>query len=346
MDQTFNIRIGGEPFQIHAQQSHHRTLKRILGDYKANPFEDSCKIRVIPYTHRRRFLWPQPELERFRAFLVKVHARFPANGTEENSVRFTLRILQYLNPKDEPIRCIVNFLDDMHALIYTRLGFNLYFFDINTRTAFFFIKSGSGRLGILDGMIRRFDLKGSGGEDILNGLMFVLSHQLIWHDGLLLHGAAIRKEGDGALFLGLSGAGKSTIAALCAPDVCFSDDGVILKKEGDTIWAYRSPFTQIRHAMKNFTLRKGSIQKGFILEKHDANRLIPAKQHEIMLEILRHFIHFFKFMNDKTAEKAFYLVRDIVDCLPIYRLQFTKNRDIWHDIRQIWEREESNEKGR
>jgi len=340
MDQTFHIRLGGEHFQIHAHRSYLQTLKRTLGDYQVNAFEDGCKIRVIPYMNHRRFPWPQPELEQFHAFLASVHARFPANDSEEDSVRFVLELLQYLDPEDEPIRCIINFLDDMQALIYARVGLNLYFFDINTQTAFFFIKSGSGHPGILDRIIRRFKLERSGGEDILNGLMLVLSHQLIWHDGLLLHGSAIRKEGEGVLFLGLSGSGKSTITALCMPDECFSDDRVIVKKEGDAIWAYPSPFTQIRHAMKNSPLRKGCIQRGFILEKHDANRLIPARPHEIMLQILRHFIHFFKFMNDKTAEKAFYLVRDIVDCLPMYRLEFTKSRCIWHDIQRTWERGE------
>lgn len=341
MEDTFSIRIGGEAFQIDAHKSYHRTLKRALGDYLAGPSEEGYKVKVIPYSHRRRFLWTQSDIERLRTFLMMVHGRFPENASGDHSINVTLNILHYLDPKDEQIRGLINCLDDMQSLVYTRVGFNLYFFDIKMHTAFFFIKAGNGILGILKDMGYRFILKKSGGEEILNGLMFVLSHQLIWHDGLLLHAAAIQRDGEGILFLGLSGAGKSTIAALCTPDVCFSDDGVILKKEGDVVYAYRSPFTQMKHVMNKGILHKGRILKGFILEKHDANKVIPTKKNEVMNRILMHFIHFFKFMDDGTAQKGFYLVRDIVDSIPMYRLEFTKSRDIWQDIQKTWGRGES-----
>jgi hypothetical protein len=242
-------------------------------------------------------------------------------------------MLQHLNPKEESIHYISSRFNDPHSLIFSRIESNLYFFDTKTNIAFFFIKKETSRLHRLIGTLkmpkkREYHMV----LGVMNGLMFVLSHQLISHGGLLLHGAAVQKDDNAVLFLGASGAGKSTITNLCRPDVCFSDDCVIIRKKGDRIHAYRSPFRQIRRKEKYPDCMKGNIRKLFLLEKDECYNIISMEKNELMQIILLHLIHFFKFMNDETAGRGFWLVKEMVDMLPAYRLHFPKTHQKWEDI--------------
>jgi hypothetical protein len=336
MGKKLDIEIGLELFHIFFKKSDHRlsTLtERELIDYRAGSSEVGSKVEVITYSHRKKFIWSQSDLDRFRNFFSKIYSRFPTNGESEVSVDLSLKILQCLNPKEESAHYIRSHVNVPNSLICSRIESNLYFFDTKTNIAFFFIKRETSRLNRLTGVLKRPKKKDHHMvAGVMNGLMFVLSHRLISHGGLLLHGAAVQKDDNAVLFLGFSGAGKSTITHLCRPDVCFSDDGVIIRKERDQIHTYRSPFRQIRRKEKYPDCMKGSIRKLFLLEKDECYNIISMKKNELMQIILLHLIHFFKYMNDETAEKGFWLVKEMVDMLPAYRLYFPKIHYNWNEI--------------
>jgi len=63
--------------------------------------------------------------------------------------------------------------------------------------------------------------------------------------GLILHACGVVHEGKGLLFVGDSGAGKSTMASLWAGErgvEVLSDDRTIVRKKGDEFWMYGTPW--------------------------------------------------------------------------------------------------------
>jgi len=321
MSEGFNIEIGCERFQIGFRIDDHRLLndsKKILRNFCVSPLENCCRVEVIPYSRHQSFPWDLSESDRFREYFIDIHRRFPANSQPEEIAGSCLGILQHLDPEEERIRHIQARIDESSTLIYSRLMSDIYFFDTESRIAFFFIKRRNRRSYMVSG--------------IMNGLMFVLSHLLICHKGLLVHGAAVQRDNRTVLFLGLSGSGKTTISNLCRPDVCFSDDGVVIRKENDRLYVYRSPFTQVRRGGKYPGLIKGEIEKIFLLEKGNHHKIVPLRKDDLMITILMYLIHFFKYLNDETARAGFCVVKGILDTVPSCRLEFAKRGKIWEEI--------------
>ncbi|MBN1848232.1 MAG: hypothetical protein JW932_06565 [Deltaproteobacteria bacterium] len=330
-DLDWDLQIGGETIRLTTESSNGYLLhlvKRFLGDYHAASGEATCNIRIIPFPYIYKHPWEMIEIDRFRNFFSEVHGRYPRDD-QPDRIDLSLRLMQYLDPESEVVRHIRQMIDGQR-LTYARIGMDLFFFDTGTRTAFLFIGETFKRFPLVQWMMKIFDLGQSMiWSGILNGIMFILSHLLIYNHGLLLHGSALQKDGHGYLFLGVSGAGKSTITRLIGPDICLSDDGVILKREMGAVFVYDSPFRQFDRPGKDGDPAKIQLQKVFILEKADQNKTLPVKKNELMDCILRHMIHFYKFMDRETAEKGFYITKDMVGCLPAYRLQFSKRRDLW-----------------
>jgi len=233
-------------------------------------------------------------------------------------VLLSLNILRHFRPEEPTIRELISSIDAPQNLVYALVGVDLFLYDPGKNSAFFFIKRRLRLAGMLTALI--------------NGIMCVLSHRLIQAGGLLLHGAALRKNDMGVLFLGLSGAGKSTITRLCEPDICFSDDGVVIKNQTNGIYAYRSPFGLLKTNGSYEDSLKGKLQKIFLLEKSTCTRVLPITRSELMSVILKHLIHFYKCFPPQTAQLGFYTVKAILERLPVYRLQFAKNTKIWDNI--------------
>jgi len=337
MEKQMDVEIGGEVFHLYFEKWNHRwnhALGKNYGDYITHSKKTGCHVQVIPYSDGRHFIWKPSELERFREFFLNIHQRYPGNGPVEEAAESSLDILQTLDPEKNSMKDIRSCMDEPQTLIYLRIGSDLYFIDIQSRNAYFFIRERTRQIPWLNVLIKNRSSEDMG---MMNGMMFLLSHRLIHHGGLLLHGAAVRKEDQAVLFLGLSGAGKSTVSRLCRPDVCFSDDGTIIKKEEGRVYAYHSPFRQYKIKERSVESVKGEIKKLFLIEQSTENLIRPIKKNELMSTILLHLIHFYKYLDQETARMGFYLVKDILETLPAYRLQFAKKSDIWNHLFQMEE---------
>jgi hypothetical protein len=331
-----NLKIGGQIFHILCMKRMDAFITRIReswSDYVVNVTFGGCRVEMISFSRNRHYTWDHSELERFREHFLNTHRRFPADEQIEETIGESISLLQNLDPEEEGMRHIRKRIGKTQSLVYARGGLSLFFFDTEMNVAFFYLSGNATLFSVLMWMLNGFKVAHPAlSQGFINGMMFLLSHLLIHNNGLLIHGSAVQKDGQGVLFLGPSGSGKSTVARLCRPDVCFSDDGVIIKKEGAHVFAYRSPFRQIHDTPVAGTVVKGEIRKVFLLEKNRHHRVSSIKNTELMCVILMNLIHFFKYLNDETANAGFYLTKEILDTLPSQRLEFARTGELWDSI--------------
>jgi hypothetical protein len=336
MNAQLNLKIGGQIFHVFCKKRMGALITSIQKnwkDYVLDTTYGGCRVEIIVCTRNRTFHWDHSELERFRAHFLNTHPRFPADEQREKSIGESMRLLQHLDPEGEGMRHIRSRIGKTQSLIYTRVGLSLFFFDIELNIAFFCLSRNSILFTVLMWMLNGFKVAHPAlSQGFVNGMMFILSHLLIHDNGLLLHGSAVQKDGRGILFLGTSGSGKSTVTRLCRPDVCFSDDGVIIRKEGAQVFAYQSPFRQIHKTLDTSTIKKGEIQKVFLLKKNRHHRVSSIRNSELMCMILMNLIHFFKYLSNETATAGFYLTKEILDTLPSQMLEFARTGELWDNI--------------
>jgi len=320
------LSVGGENLNISFDKGDDRfpdLTELILKDYQVPIQKDGCHIRIVPYFHSYKYKWPSFFLEQFGFFCDSVEKRYPVNKMAGVLTRRSISVLQYLDPADENVQQVFLWVDDPDTLAWAQMGNDLYLYNSKCNSAFLFIKR----------RIRKSHIQGA----IMNGIMFVLSNVLVYNKGIMLHGSAVQKEDQGWLFLGHSGAGKTTITRLLRPDFCFSDDGVIIKEDKGRIYAYVSPFNQLkrqRHCDPR-AVERGEIKGLFLLKKDMHIKFSPVRKNELMSVLVCWLIHFFKYMDMRTAHKAFLNARDLISIIPSCRLHFTKSRKVWHEFHKL-----------
>jgi len=321
MNKQLHIDIAGEKFQLNLKcldRRFLRTAAQWFGSYKSPSTGCACKVNIFAYRGKRLCAWNPAAIGRLEQRLQDIQRRDPSSRQDADRVALALDILQRYDSESPLMQSVRACFDGCAEPMYTMVGADLFVYDKGSRTAYFLLRKRFRRSQMLVAAI--------------NGIMFVLSYLLACSGGLLVHGAAVERNNLAVLFLGPSGAGKTTVARLCRPDICFSDDGVVIKNEGGRYYAYRSPFRQIAEFNHYTGIEKGEIKKIFLLEKGMSQRVSPLKRNELMGMMLTHLTHFFKYLDREAAEKGFYTIKKILEQLPAYRLQFLKSEEIWNRL--------------
>jgi hypothetical protein len=102
----------------------------------------------------------------------------------------------------------------------------------------------------------------------------MLVHYLSSRGGVMVHGCGIvNEEGEGYLFLGHSGAGKTTTATLWEkhPDVrILSDDRIVIRKQSQGFVIYGTPWC----SESRFSLPKSAPLKAIFILEHSARSIL------------------------------------------------------------------------
>ena len=123
----------------------------------------------------------------------------------------------------------------------------------------------------------------------------VMMHRLALGQGVELHALGLTDDdGSGYLFLGHSGAGKSTAARiwLSQPGVrLLSDDRIILREHDGEFWMYGTPW----HGDAGIASpARARLTQVFLLEQAPAEELIPLSQSQAAAELFaRTFVPFY-----------------------------------------------------
>jgi len=143
--------------------------------------------------------------------------------------------------------------------------------------------------------------------------------------GIEVHGCGIIDEESGAhLFLGHSGAGKSTTTRLwetfANPEI-LSDDRIILRLHDGELWMYGTPW----HGEAEFASpRKTKLNQIFILQQGRHNQIKPLSKANAAGEIFARC--FPPFHSPRGIANTLEFINRALDVVPCYEFQFVPDR--------------------
>jgi hypothetical protein len=142
--------------------------------------------------------------------------------------------------------------------------------------------------------------------------------------GVILHGCGIEKDGEGILFIGESGAGKSTMANLWNADggiEILSDDRIIVRRKGNDFWMYGTPW----HGEAKFVSPRGvKLEKIFFLHHGQANKIFQMNGAAPVQNMVT--CSFPPFWDAKGMNFTLDLFSELATAVPCCQLDFKPDR--------------------
>jgi len=166
-------------------------------------------------------------------------------------------------------------------------------------------------------------------------------HRLLWmylaqvlgeRNACFMHSAALVKEGKGYLFLGDSGAGKSSLSKISDGAVVLSDDSPILGKRNGDALVFPSPFHQLNPSKgldKEAIGVSARVEGLYFLSKDEKLYLDGVSRKEAVSMILKRYILFFPYLSGRAKSALFDLILELCHRLPIHNLHFCLDQDVW-----------------
>ena len=190
------------------------------------------------------------------------------------------------------------------------------------------------RMEIFNGpLVKEAYIKGQGGALTMAPTdQILLARLLADRCGCYLHSDGINMDGRGLLFVGHSGAGKSTIATLLqdkAEILC--DDRMIVRKWPD---GYHIHGNWSHGTLPIVSANSAPLKGIFFLEQASDNVIQPlANRVEIISLLLGCLIK--PMVSKDWWEKMLNLVEDLADRVPCYRLRFDKSGEIYNRLQEL-----------
>lgn len=149
----------------------------------------------------------------------------------------------------------------------------------------------------------------------------LIMHRLTLERAIELHGLGIvGPDGTNNLFIGHSGAGKSTTARLWSsmlPVKILSDDRIIVREQKSETVMYGTPW----HGDACFALPESApLHRIFILEHGSGNVITPLNRSQAVAELFARA--FVPFHGHEYVESALNFLEHLASSLPCYRYSF------------------------
>ena len=145
--------------------------------------------------------------------------------------------------------------------------------------------------------------------------------------GVEVHACGVvDSEGNGHLFLGQSGAGKTTMARLWqkqADVTVLSDDRIILRRSGSSLWMYGTPW----HGEADLASPdRVPLTKVYFLTKGIKNELAPLKGYDAAGRLFA--CSFPPFYSQAGLDFTLSFLEEIVRTIPCYELKFLPQEEV------------------
>lgn len=166
----------------------------------------------------------------------------------------------------------------------------------------------------------------------------LIMHRLTQEKAIELHACGIvRADGSGNLFVGHSGAGKSTTTRLWISheDVkVLSDDRIIVRsdrsKSGSGVRMYGTPW----HGEAMYASpESATLRRIFILEHGAGNAIIPLSRSQAVAELFAR--SFVPFHRHEYVDSALDFLQELVEAAPCYRYAFEPNQSAVETVRNF-----------
>lgn len=148
----------------------------------------------------------------------------------------------------------------------------------------------------------------------------LIMHRLTQEKAIELHSCGMIADGVGNLFVGHSGAGKSTTSRLWAsrPNVqILSDDRIILRARGGQICMYGTPW----HGEAAFALPESSPLTRILVIEHGHGNILPRlSPSQAVAELFAR--SFVPFHRHEYLESALEFLQAVAETVPVYRYAF------------------------
>ena len=145
--------------------------------------------------------------------------------------------------------------------------------------------------------------------------------------GVEVHGCGVvDAQGKGRLFIGKSGAGKTTMARLWQKQpgvMVLSDDRIILRQREDSLWMYGTPW----HGEANLASPdRVPLTKVYFLSKGIKNELFPLGGCDAAGRLLA--CSFPPFYSQQGLDFTLSFLEEIVRAIPCYELKFLPDEEV------------------
>jgi hypothetical protein len=155
----------------------------------------------------------------------------------------------------------------------------------------------------------------------------MINHFLARGKGVEIHACGVLdSQGWGHLFVGQSGAGKTTIAKLWESEIgvtVLSDDRIILRKMENTIWMYGTPW----HGDAGLASPERAEVKGIYFLRHGKeNELIAINRADSIGHLFA--CSFPPFYSREGIDFTLGFLESVVKEVPCYELKFTPNKSV------------------
>jgi hypothetical protein len=161
--------------------------------------------------------------------------------------------------------------------------------------------------------------------------------------GVLVHACGLALGGRGILFLGTSGAGKSTSARLWKERggvTILSDDRIVIREEGDGYRIYGTPWHGEAGWETPASVRLDAV---YILEQAPRNRIVELKPSTAVAQMM---VRAFPAMWDqKGLEFAVRFLARLSENVPVRKLQFLPDRTAVDCVLSSLDERDAAEKG-
>jgi hypothetical protein len=148
-----------------------------------------------------------------------------------------------------------------------------------------------------------------------------VTHFLAMREGVEVHACGVLPSSGAAyLFVGQSGAGKTTMARLYQKSnqvKILSDDRIVLRRKNHGVWMYGTPW----HGEAEIASpEKGRLAKIFFLRHGEKSRLVPLGKAEAVSRLFTSC--FPPFYHRQTIEFILAFFDEVVKAVPCYELTF------------------------
>jgi len=163
-------------------------------------------------------------------------------------------------------------------------------------------------------------------------LRICYSFLAVKHDGLLLHSAGIIRNGNGYIFPGVSGTGKSTIAGLAtSQEQVLSDELVVIRKQGEDYLVYSTPFFGTNNSAECNS--RALLKAAFLPVKDSQVYLKKARPAPALTKLMSSVLFFSR--QDELNYRLMDISAGLVDRIPFYEMYFRRDNSFWECINEL-----------